>query len=300
MPTTGVPAASVKLNYAIGSTITPWDGDKITVAVPAGYRISEGMRVPGGWVLTVYPGDETPHVWWQPDAGQARDLGPDFGNWEVSGDGATLVVADAEVTAYRLPTLTKIASTPFADGMGPLVSGVAGDWVILKGAAGDGSATTAASWNLKSGKVTRTNKPVNIWGVSNDGRVLRRVDGPNSSCVDLVAVTALADLGRTGLCSAEITGQGIAGWLSPDGTQVVLTRYGRPTVVQRTSDLHAGVWRPTTETANAGVLGWDTGTTYLVRTDRDELLRCTSAKACTPVALPGLPPDVAIIPNRGF
>jgi hypothetical protein len=53
-PTTGVPAASVKLNYAIGSEITPWDGGAVTVALPPGYRIFEGVRVPG-WVPTATP-----------------------------------------------------------------------------------------------------------------------------------------------------------------------------------------------------------------------------------------------------
>ena len=261
---------SLALSYAVGARITPADGAPFTVGLPAGSSIFTGRRVPGGWLLTVGgPGDGNVRLFWQPDTGPSRDLDSATGNWVVTADGTTLVVSKGTdgITAYRLPALERIDTGPYAPEPGTSAVGVAGDWVLLNVAVGDYTIRKAVAWNLITGETRETPAGVDIWGMSADGRVLRRVWlDPARGCVDLVPLADLTTIAATGYCGPELMerGLGIEAKLSPNGQTFVLTRSGRPSVVLRTNDIHNGQWIPVaTINRDVHIFGWLTGSAML-------------------------------------
>lgn len=136
--------ADAHLNAGSGRTLIPWNGPRISVALPESYDIWSGAHVPGGWVLEAYQTDAGFTLWFLPNGStEPQKLFNIYGSWAVSADGRTLVASGVNsgafapgVTAYRLPTLEKFAETQFAGGLGPVVVGVSGDWVALASGSG--------------------------------------------------------------------------------------------------------------------------------------------------------------------
>ena len=134
-------AVSEVVDLLVGNTVHAADGTRIPLRLPAGYTGDTATRVPSGWVVDTaheVGGQELAEVWFVPDGGDPRSVGEDFGDFAVSPDGETLVIArrSEEVEAYELPSLKKIGHHAFRGGMGPVVLGVAKDVVLLREASG--------------------------------------------------------------------------------------------------------------------------------------------------------------------
>jgi hypothetical protein len=311
-PPGAVPVAALGLDVVAGAgnLIVPAEGAEFTVPLPAGHGIRGAVRVPGGWVLDSYLDSQGPDggfwMWFVPTGQRPTSLGRLYGNYRVSRDGRRLVVAGSDeafaVSAYELPSLRKVAEVRI-EGPGPFVSGVAGDWAVLRDASGDPGATRAYTWNLRTRQLRGTDAKVNILGVTDDGRVLRRVyQGQRRGCVDLVAVADLPTVELTGLCSAAMGA--LIRWaeLSPDGTWVLMaTDASERPVWVRTADLRAGRWRPVASELPTGssALFWDTAGTVLVRVDEYEFYRCRPTRACERLAVPLLAEGISIAERRG-
>ncbi len=305
-----VPVASVRLNVVAGTSIDPWDAAPFTVDLPAGYALSDGARVPGGWVVEAYQDPTGFALWFVPDSGSPRSIGTIFGNWAVSADGHTLVAAGLSgtpnVVAYRLPSLAVLATTQFNHGTGPVVLGVTGSQALLKAASGDGSPTVAGRWNITTNQVRTTDKDIDVWGMTNDGQVLRRVSpsgaSPTSACVALVplAGTAFTHVTQSGLCSGDMAGPGVRGLVSPDGAQVVVSRFGTAPLLARVADMAAGRWRPEPldVPADSQILFWDTPTSFVATAD-NRFARCDGPVTCVTLGLPAGLTDPHLLPNRG-
>jgi hypothetical protein len=218
-----------------------------------------------------------------------------------------VISQDNDIQAFELPSLRLIRQVRI-DGVGPLVRGIAGDWVVLSDVAGDGSPTRAFTWNLRSGQVRKSDDDVNIWGVTDDGRVLRRViQSESRGCVDLVAVTELPTVRYTGLCSSRMTIDHTF-WadLSPDGAWAVMPpdaaagETGGPVWVP-VADLRAGRWRPEASglPENATPSFWDTDVTVIVSEGQWTYFRCRPPKPCAPLAVPVLPEGTIVVDRRG-
>jgi hypothetical protein len=207
------------------------------------------------------------------------------------------------VTAYELPSLRLLAQTSFDSGMGPLVAGISGDQVVLNGAQGSPGPSDAAVWNLRTGSLRRTSQPIWTWGVSRDGKVLRRVDrygaggakDITAGCIDVVTVGDSVPTGQTGLCATWMAKSEGRGQLSPNGTWAVLSTTTPPSpqpaiVFVRAADLHAGQGRPVAVNLPAGSIPqfWDTDETVIFSGGfgSSALYRCASDGSCVPVALP--------------
>jgi hypothetical protein len=315
-PPGAVPVASLGIDLAVpaANRVFPADGNPFTVPLPAGHAIDGLVRVPDGWLLTSYLDSQGPeagfYLWFVPKAGEPTSLGRNYGNFEVSADGRRLVVASGEdhltVTAYDLPSLRFIARVRI-EGPGPLVSAIVGERVVLYDATGDGSPTRAYVWNLRTEQLRATDADVNLWGVTDDGRVLRRVardQGPG--CVDLVAAVDLPTVRDTGLCSEVMGRMGHSVDISPDGTWALMTIASEtgsrePPVWVRTADLRAGRWRPTASglTGFVSPLFWDTDQTVIVRGDESEYFRCRPTQPCQRLAVPAYPDGVILVRRRG-
>jgi len=294
-----------------GNLVIPADGAEFVVPLPRGQTLTGLVRVPSGRVLESYldaQGDEAGfYLWFMPHGARLIDLGRLWGNTAVSSDGRRLVVAGGDdhmdVTAYELPSLRPIAQVR-VEGSGPLVRGIAGDWVVLSDTAGDGSPTRAHTWNLRTGALRTTDADVNIWGVTDDGRVLRRVrQGERSGCVDLVAVTDLPTVRLTGLCSLSVALWSTAGGsLSPDGRWALLsTTADDGPVWIRVADLRAGEWRPVRSgLPEVGSISfWDTEQSVIFWADSWEYYRCRPAGSCVRLAVPLLAQGAIIGERRG-
>jgi hypothetical protein len=317
-PTGGVPIASLGVDVAAwgGNRVIPAEGAPFTMPLPAGHGILELVRVPSGWVMLSTldsQGPEAGHYLWFVTGGlEATSLGRLWGNYAVSRDGGRLVVAagDADrlrVAAYELPELRYIGDVR-VEGFGPMVDGIAGDWVVLSDVTGDGSPTPAHIWNLRTNQLRSSDEDVNVWGVTHDGRVLRRVlPDPNRGCVDVVAATGLPTVRNTGLCSDRMTIDATF-WaeISPDGVWVMLPPGPDPgpmagPVWVRAADLRAGRWRPVASglPESARPVFWDTDRSVIVRTDEASYLRCWPPDPCVALAVPVFPDGTVIVERRG-
>lgn len=294
VPPDAVAIGAVGLGAVGGTLLVTASGTRVPLDLPAGYQASSAVAVPGGWVVMA-ANDTGAWVWFQSDDGKLSRLTPSWGGYEVAPDGRTLVVAGADnptsVVAFHLPDLTRIRATTFAVGMGPMVTGIGGDWAILRAASGDGGPTAAAAWNLRTGQLRPTDQPVNIWGVTRDGRALQWVpigDGPpDTACLDLVSVAELVTVRPTGLCSAVMARPGLGGQVSPDGQWVVLTT-PETSYLARTADLRAGRWRPRSTGLPDGsrLVFWDHDATFVADGPHREILHCDLSAVCRQMALP--------------
>ena len=316
-PAGAIPVATLGIDLAVPASnrVIPAAGDPFTVLLPPKHAIHELVRVPDGWIAQSYldsEGDEAGfYLWFVPTAGEPTGLGRIYGNFMVSADGRRLVAASVEdamtVTAHELPSLRTIARVRI-EGSGPLVVGIVGDRVVLRDASGDSSPTRAHVWNLRTGQLRGTDAEVNIWGVADDGRVLRRVSATDGrrGCADLLAIVDLPTVRDTGTCSAAMGRAVLFGELSPDGTWALMSLVSEsgspePPVWVRTADLRAGRWRPVASNMSdlAAVLLWDTDQTVVVRVDQSEYHRCRPTGSCQRLAVPAYPDGVILAGSRG-
>ena len=315
-PPGAVPVASLGIDLAVPTLnrVIPAQGAPFTVPLPAGHGMDDLVRVPDGWLLTSYLDSQGPeagfYLWFVPTAGEPTSLGRVYGNYKVSADGRRLVVGSGDdamvVNAYELPSLRPIRNVRI-EGPGPMVSGIVGERVVLYDATGDGSPTRAYVWNLRTGQLRATDADVNIWGVTDDGRVLRRVArGQGRGCVDLVAAVDLPTVRDTGLCSEVMGRMGLWVDLSPDGTWALMTIASEtgsrePPVWVRTADLRAGRWRPTAsgQTGLVSPLFWDTDQTVIVEQNEGEYHRCRPTQPCQRLAVPAYQEGVIFGERRG-
>jgi hypothetical protein len=311
-PPGAVPAGSLGIDLAVaaGNRVIPADGAPFTVLLPPRHQINDLVRVRDGWIVQSYldsQGDDAGfYLWFVRRAGESVPLGRNYGNFAVSADGRRLVVASGDdalvVTAYELHSLRSIAQVR-VEGPGPLVYGIVGDQVVLRDAAGDPSPTRAYVWNLRTGQLRPTDAAVNIWGVSDDGPVLRRFyPAGGRGCVDLVAIVDLPTVRDTGLWSEAIGAVVPSASLSPDGSWALISV--DPTVAPvwvRTADLRAGRWRPTSVGLRwpASALFWDTDTSVIVRGDESEYYRCRPTQPCQRLAVPAYQDGVILAERRG-
>lgn len=214
------------------------------------------------------------------------------------------------MVALALPSLIELGRTRFETALGPIVVGVAGDWVLLRGAQGGPGPSESAVWNLATGALTPTEEDtVWAWDLAADGYVLRRVDEPGaapreiaSACIDVVEISAPLTAGDSGLCGdpAQFL---YGGDLSPDGRWAYLSS-GDPEFPGRfllaTADLRAGRWGPVELDPAIGVLVyWDTDETFIAGDALGSWHRCDTTGACERLALPAGLVDPRIAPSHG-
>jgi hypothetical protein len=308
-PLGGVPVGSVGLAVISGSRVVLPDGTQLTLPLPDGYTAGEATQVPSGWVYTGYRDAEGFSLYFGPNGGQPIRMGSLFGNYVVSGDGRTLVAgavngANNTVVAYELPSLRQIASVTVEAGLGPVVDGIGGDWVVFRNASGDGSPTAAYTWNVRTHTLHPASATVNVWGVSRDGHVLRRVlMDQQRGCLDLVTMGAFPTVGPTGVCSDHLSlDEAFDGRVSPDGLWAFVRQDGlHNPVLLRTADIHSGRWLPVTTALpeNSRALFWDTDSTFIGQGPDDRYYRCSvPGGQCVTLVLPsGLGEQPHILPN---
>ncbi|BFU46314.1 hypothetical protein [Krasilnikovia sp. MM14-A1004] len=295
-------AAGARLDLLAGNTVYRADGTTVALGLGGGRAAKEAVRVHWGWIVTAEPApDAIREVWFVPDHGTARSVGKVFGGLAVSPDNRVLVVAhdSTRVAAYELPSLREIGRRTFEEGMGPVVLGATDDVALLEGGAGDGTPTRGAVWGFHTGAFTITPSDFPAWGMSDDGRVLRKA----GDCVDVVPVTVTLPQGHAGWCGAQGAAAVQGGDVSPDGGWVSLdvgsadAGTGSTTVLVRTSDLSAGRWRPIPTGGPAGAeLSWLTGDAFVLETPEGGRWWCRAADRCRPVAEPpGLTAPVTVM-----
>lgn len=323
----GTSAAALGLYVLSANVILRPDGRRVTLALPAGVSADAATRVPGGFVLATHDaagaGDSSA-LWLAPDTGPAQRILAPADTYQISADGRVLVAAGGllpagtglAVTAFELPSLRSLGQTRFDSGMGPVVAGISGDRVVLYGAQGSPGPSTATVWILSTGTLRPTSQSIWTWGVSRDGKVLRRVDryGPGgakditAACVDVVTIGDTLPTGQTGVCATWLARPEGYGRLSPDGTWAALETTtdasGQPGLaLVRASDLHTGVWRPVAVSLPAGSTPqfWDTDQTLIVYAGSGStgLYRCGVNGSCMPVAMPADLSQPRLIPPAG-
>ena len=135
---TGLPVASVGLDVLADGVITRSDGRQVPVPVTPGLTPVDAIAVSGGWVVSLQ-GNRDSELWFVPAAGTAKRIV--FSDYAASADGAIVVAGSSAwpttLTAYELPSLRPLATTAIDIGMGPLVVGISGDRVLLKGGSGN-------------------------------------------------------------------------------------------------------------------------------------------------------------------
>lgn len=318
----GLPAASFGLDVLTDGVIVRPDGSRVRPDLPAGVRAVQAIGVPSGWVVLTERTEGPFELWFAATVGAPVYVGRTFGNFEVSADGKVLVVTGLSpdpttVAAYELPSLRKVRDTTAELGMGPLVLGISGDRVLLKGASGDSSPSGAAVWNLRTGGLRRASDSVHALGISRDGTVLRLVRQTGASakdivggCLDAVPLTDTLAISNSGVCRADLAAPYVAGGISPDGSWVVLTTAAGEkeprTMVLRSADLHSGRWSPAALDGPAGAtaLFWDTDSTFIAldaASQTTRYLRCAVTQRCVELALPAGSTDLepVPVPRRG-
>jgi hypothetical protein len=237
--------------------------------------------------------------WFQPDDGAAPTrLANNI--WAVSPDGRTLVVAgptEPTLTAYRLPSLEKLAETRIPRDDTAQIGGVqiVGNGAFAGYTLHGVTPFRTARWDLTTNIATNIATSVASWGTFGDS-VLRNVDNGNESCVDLVPIAQFADGATSGVCSTYLDRAG--GGLSPDGRRaIIIGGDTEPDLLVDTADLHAGVWRPTTVTGAKHSIAWDSATSFLASGDGDPatVLRCSGPDTCSPIGLPAGEPRIAFL-----
>jgi hypothetical protein len=303
-PAAAPSSSGAGVDLLAGNTVHRADGSRVDLGLPAGVTASLAFRVRSGWVVEAERSDSI-EAWFVPDQGTPRRVGTAFGGLAVSPDGGTLVVVPGgdDVVAYELPSLREIGRHRFDDGIGPAVVGVSRDVAVLKGAQGDGTSSRAAVWNFRTGSFTATSRSLRTWGISDDGQVLRGVDG----CVDLVPVSGALAVGRTGWCGTDgrspVRGAGV----SPDGRWVSLEidpADGSDTttaVLIHAADLRAGRWRPVPTGGPADVEGltWVTGSTFVLLLPGGALQRCEAGVRCGAVVAAPADPRIVVPRTAG-
>ncbi|MCI0689982.1 MAG: hypothetical protein L0Y54_22505 [Sporichthyaceae bacterium] len=245
----GMPPGSAGLDVIADGQLIPHDGDPFTLGLPAGEQPWRAVRVPSGWLVETHAETTGGKLWSiRPGTDPVR-IGALSGTFAVSPDGRTLVadgtVEPDLVTAYELPSLRQIRSVRV--GAGSSTKGVLGDLVVTSEVSGDISATTSYTWNLDTGKLRSTDKPISVWGVTTDGRVLREVTvnvDPPVKCVDLVSIAALTPVRSSGHCAVFRRDWGRDGLVSSDGAWGVFNGPDGTLELVRTSDIRAGDWSP--------------------------------------------------------
>jgi hypothetical protein len=313
----GVPVASLGLDVLADGVIARPDGSRVPLRLGPGRSAVDATGVPAGWVVAA-GSDTGSDVWFVPTSGAAQRIGADFGGYAVSADGRILVVAGSTgpsaVTAYELPSLRQLATTTAAVGMDPVVIGVNGNRVLLKGASGDGSPTEAAVWNLRTGRLRQAAGFRWLLDVSAAGAVLGLVAqarGPKDivgGCLDVVALTDTLPGAGTGVCRPDLAVSYLAGAISPDGSWVALTTatgdHDERTVLLRSTDLHNGRWRPAPINGPPGARArfWVSGTTFVAAEyggQTTRYYRCGVTQPCVGLAFPADLHEPMLVPKRG-
>lgn len=305
-----IPAGEVGLDVIADGRLFPHDGSPRELGLPAGEDPRQAIRTPDGWLIETQAEATGGGLWFVRSGGEPIRIGSLSGTFAVSPDGRTLAADGAVepdlVTAYELPSLRQIRSV--RNTAGPITLGVSGDWAVVKDVSGDPSPTTAYAWNYRTGELRPTEKPINVWGVTADGRVLRRViddsaTTPRTGCVDLVEIGALSPVGASGYCGVEVGNADMGGLISSDGAWAVLHLGVQELVLVRTADLRNGTWQPVGAGFPADVdpLFWTTDSALVVA---DRVARayyyCRPLDPCQPLAVPGQSRQgLVIVPEVG-
>jgi hypothetical protein len=295
----GPSPASLRISYANGPVIVPWNAPRFTMAVPPQTYIIKGSRVAGGWVVTTVTGYHPAVAWFQPDGGGApTQLVSTV--WAVSDDGHTLVVAgptEPTITAYRMPSMSTLGETRIP-GQGHIIIGglsVIGDGLLIYHDVNGVMPLQTSMWYPAWVSPIDLMANVVSAGTAN-GSVLRLYFSGAASCVDFLPISEVSRVDSSGTCTNnmdEIT------WaaLSPDGRQAAIGRGIQPDVLGSTADLHAGLWRPTPITGATHFYRWDSATTFLATDDGalPTVLRCAGPAACANIGLPAGNPRITFL-----
>jgi len=300
-PTPGVPVAALGLDVLTDGVITRPDGSRVTLPVTPGLTPVDAMRVSGGWIVS-FQGNQGSQLWLVPAAGAAHPIGDAFGSFAASADGTILVLGSAStLRAYELPSLRALGTANIDIGMGPVVVGIAGNRVLVRGGYGNPGPTEGAVWSLRTGGVSRTTRSLWLLGVSAGGAVLRLVPQTRAAkevvggCLDVVALTDPLPVAETGVCRPDLGSSYVAGSISPDGSWIVLTTADTRTMLLRSGDVHSGRWQPRRLDGppDARPLFWVTGTTFVATGGgtgsggpAQRYYRCDVTQACTELAFP--------------
>jgi hypothetical protein len=308
-----VPVAEIGVSVLREDKVYPPEGGPFGLSLPANLHVTGGVRVPGGWVLYVggaANGGEVAYVWFKPNQGQAKRIGNLWGNFaQVSPDGRRLVAFEEDGSAlavHDLPSLRRIWRQPVTEPFGPIIiAGLTGDWLVLSRPADDWRGSPAEVWNVTApNQFLSADTPVSVWGVSRDGRVLRRVARPDGrACVDVVAAADLPQVGDAGACSPDLGSEFFYdGQLSPDGQWAVLTAFtgsGQSLYWISTTDIRAGEWRPVLMDPVIGLVKgslWQAGHTFVVVAG-SKTYRCHPDEPCqTVIVEPQSSAGVTLIP----
>ncbi len=261
-------------------------------------------RIPSGWLVDAHHAAEPARLFLVRAGGAATLVGQTYGGYAVSPDGALVVTVGSAgtVEARELPSLAVVRPAQVSSDVGLVVNEVTASWALVMDVSGDGSPTTGYAWNLRTGQVVATEAPVNLWGMSDQGRVLRRTGPADAACLNLVAMANLAPVGRGGVCVPDLGGAGVHGDLSPAGTWAVVKTIETPPVLVRTADITAGRWKPV-PAAGLGVEDridfWTSDRTFVTSVSEGLLRHCEVNAHCTPIALPSHPnpPHPTLIPT---
>lgn len=279
-------------------------GGAVTLPTPPGTAIQQVTKVPSGWLYTADVNADPQHPtpssgWFLPTGGTPRKVADDGGDdLGLSGDGTMLAVgankpgAHAyEVVLYALPSFNEITRTTFDTTGTMAILRFTGDWILVGGVP---RRVPNQLWNVRTGQVTTfgDGRATLALDVSEDGRVLRRIEPPAGSsgaattCFDVVTPGAAAPPATAGHCLKAAGGSQLAAWMSPSGDWVVIRGAGQVDVV-RTGDLVNGRWAPTVVDALPNDIllwGFDTDTTFVVVSGTGANQRCAVTGGCT--ALP--------------
>jgi hypothetical protein len=301
-PQAGPSTASLRISFANGPTIVPWNAEPITLALPPLTQIMSGARVQGGWVVSTSTDFRPAVTWFQPDHGDPV-LVADSGSWAASSFGRVLVVGGENadptgLTAYRLPDLTVLART-HVDGADlnrvARIAATTDQYAVVYQSTGNPLPVRTSVWNLATGNVTALPAVRGIGGISADGTVLRFFTSDGVSCVDTAPVRLLGTFSPGGYCSADL--DQFAGVISPDGTRALFSNTAGDSMLVFTEGLRAGQFGPTPVTAAHAAIRWDTATTFLAYGDGDPpaVLRCNLSDECAPIGLPAGDPRIIFL-----
>jgi hypothetical protein len=227
-----IPITSVGVLLLSGNTLQAPYGGRAVLRVPYGLKIYEAQRGNGGFVALTTQG-----LWWLPDTGPPAQFHPteiDLShNWQVSADGARVVVlddpdvngrSDNVITSYRLPgaqldqTMNLGASAP--NSAWDKLVGLAGNLALVLVPARQGAVDTSTSlrWNIATGELSSSAiGPVTVLATNNSGTVLRRT-GPVTIgylqmpqpdglvCLHTVDITEVFDSSSPGVCGPVAVG----------------------------------------------------------------------------------------------
>jgi hypothetical protein len=165
-------------------------------SLPPNAFIVGGVSVLGGWVIRTQTGFDPTVSWYQRDDGSAPTQLAS-GIWAYSRDHGYLVVAgtsEPTLTAYSLPTMSKVADTriPRDDNATNFGLQIVGDSAFATYTLHGATPLRMARWDLTTFIATNLGQNVRSWG-TNGGSVLRSADNGNESCVDIVPVSHFAD-----------------------------------------------------------------------------------------------------------